>query len=603
LTLATASALAQPTIFWTQYLGADLHDVGNCVRQTEDGGFIVTGSSEPLGAGYGDLLLVRTDENGVELWSRTYGGDESDRGYWVEETADGGFIVTGVTNEGMYDLYGDLWVLRTDANGDTLWSRVYDWGQIDRGYGVYETGEGDFIVAGIHDGGFTTYIGDVLVMKLDADGNTIWMNTIHRHGRDCGYSLAPTSDGGFIVSGATAEDPYAPCGDIYLLKFNTDGDTLWTRSYGDGLGLSVRQTSDGGYIVGGWTSSWAPGGESAYLLKTDADGIPLWLDAWGGGSPDYGRSVVEMADGGYALAGISYNGLVSAYGIYLVRTDADGNTVGTWNWGSEWYDQAKGITLTDDGNLLLTGLSIPPGGGPADALLMELEDNLGSVVVKLTPHGQPILIPPGGGSFTYDAELVNNSDTPYTVDVAFYVTQFWYEMGFPVAARNNISIAPDETITREDLMQYVAANPAADNYYYSAFIRDHYTQELYSTDCFIFEKLPGGDGTALSSSWELIGWDQSENAAPLPEKVELSAIHPNPFNPVTTISYTLPEASEVKMSVYDISGRQVAELVNGWRDAGVHNATFDASGLSSGVYLARLKAGDFSTAQKMALVK
>jgi len=83
----------------------------------------------------------------------------------------------------------------------------------------------------------------------------------------------------------------------------------------------------------------------------------------------------------------------------------------------------------------------------------------------------------------------------------------------------------------------------------------------------------------------------------------LSPNYPNPFNPTTTISFALPTATTVNLTVYDLSGRQVATLVNGWRVAGTHEVTFDGSNLASGVYTYRLQAGDFIANGKMALMK
>ncbi|MFH1863260.1 MAG: hypothetical protein ABH878_10670, partial [bacterium] len=174
LSVATMAS-AQPNWLWTQQIGGALYDCGYCVSQTSDGGFIITGKSEPLGSGFGDLYLVRTDDDGDTLWTRLYGGREGDCGYGVAETTDGGFIVTGVTNEGMYGLYGDLYVLKTDAGGDTIWTRSYNWGAIDRGNGVLQTEAGDYLIAGLYDGAFTAPEGDAFLMKLDPDGNTIWL--------------------------------------------------------------------------------------------------------------------------------------------------------------------------------------------------------------------------------------------------------------------------------------------------------------------------------------------------------------------------------------------------------------------------------------------
>ena len=100
-----------------------------------------------------------------------------------------------------------------------------------------------------------------------------------------------------------------------------------------------------------------------------------------------------------------------------------------------------------------------------------------------------------------------------------------------------------------------------------------------------------------------VGIEEDLDASQVPQEFALLSAYPNPFNPSTTISYVLPEASRVTLTVYDINGRQVAELVNGWRDQGIHEAVFDASNLASGVYLYNVTAGTFSATGKMVLMK
>ncbi|TKJ40121.1 hypothetical protein CEE37_10320 [candidate division LCP-89 bacterium B3_LCP] len=595
------SGNAQPTIFWSQNIGGTLDEQGNCVRQTDDGGFIVTGKSGPPGTGAPDLVLIKTDYQGTTEWTQMYGGHQGDCGYWVEQTNDGGYIIVGSADEGMYELYGDLYVLRTDALGDTIWTRKYNWGEIDRGFGVVETEEGDFVIAGIYDGAFTAPNGDVFLMKLDSDGGTLWLQTYNYHGRDCGYALAQTDDGGFIISGATNEDPYAPYGTIFIIKTDGDGNTLWMNEYGNGLGLSVLQASDGNYVVGGWTGGPVYGSEDLFMLKVDPDGLEIWKDFWGTPNSDSGHGVVESTDGGYLLVGRAFDAWVICHELYMVRTDTEGNTIGTWTYSGGSYDHASCVTRTQDGNYVLTGSTV--GLGYGDILLLHLDDNLGSVVVKLTPHEQPIQIPASGGSFDYDFELANNSDTNYTVDVLLYAVRDWYLGSYNAAFRTGISLPSGETITRNDLSQRIPSSLPGDGYNYCAWITDSNTQQLLSLDCFPFEKMEtGGDGLA-EADWLLMGWDIKTESVAGSNLVELNSASPNPFNPSTLISYKLPAMSCISLNVYDISGRLVSELANGWRDAGVHEVTFDASGLTSGIYIYRLKSGDHTVSGKMVLMK
>ena len=195
------------------------------------------------------------------MWTRTYGGTTDDRGYSVQQTADGGYIIAGLTYRGFSDVY----LIKTDTSGDTLWTRTYGGESSDEGYSVRQTADGGYIVAGYTRSGYNSP--DVYLIKTDASGDTLWTRTYGGIGDDRGYSVELTADGGYIVAGVSI-------GDLYLIKTDGTGDTLWTRTYG-GMrtdeGWSVKQTADGGYVIAGWTYSFGAGGSDVYLIRLDSE--------------------------------------------------------------------------------------------------------------------------------------------------------------------------------------------------------------------------------------------------------------------------------------------------------------------------------------------
>ena len=601
LIILSASASAQLNIHWAQYYGGNLQDRGNYVQPTTDGGFIITGVTN-LGSynQYGDLYLVKTDSLGDTLWTRTFGGAEHDRGYCVQQTTDGGYIVSGITNEPMYGLSGDLYVLKTDALGDTIWTRTFDFGVIDCGYSVLQLDDGSYVIAGLYDGGFPELFGDVLLMKLDADGDPIWTRNYHGHARDCGYSLVQTSDGGFIIAGATNEDIYGGYSEVYLIKTDANGSIVWDRNLGYGKGLCVRQTTDEGYIIAGWT--YIVGNmEEAYAIKTDASGDTVWTSAWGGYGPDIGFSVVQTDDEGYIIAGMNFEDALAS--AYFVKCNADGNTIWEDTYSGGIYDEAKCIQTTTDGGYIVTGLTSLSIGEGIDVLLLRFDEDSGQVNLTLTPHNTPIQIPSGGGSFGFDLAITNNTSTSYTIDVAANVT-LPSGIIYPIFLRHGIDFPAGEVIIRDDLTQFVPATAPAGDYSYNAYMYDHDTWQILAEDSFPFEKLTGDGAIAHNFGWALYGWDGEE--APIiaaPIKFALYPAYPNPFNPETIISFELRAASFVELAVYDIEGREVARLVDGYKPVGSHEAVFDASKLSSGVYFVRLEAGDFQASGKVLLIK
>ncbi|TKJ36829.1 hypothetical protein CEE37_14685 [candidate division LCP-89 bacterium B3_LCP] len=209
------------------------------------------------------------------------------------------------------------------------------------------------------------------------------------------------------------------------------------------------------------------------------------------------------------------------------------------------------------------------------------------VTVTLTPFNPPVTVPASGGSFDFNIAVTNNEASPSTFDVWIMVelpNGFWYG---PVLGPINLTIPASVSLDR-DRTQDIPGNAPTGTYLYEARVGE-YPGVVWDDNSFAFEKLADGDG-AIISDWINYGeiFD-TELDVQIPEKSALVSCYPNPFNPTTVISYKLQDARFVRLQIYDISGRLVAELVNGWRDAGVHEVMFDGSNLASGLYVYRLK--------------
>lgn len=260
---------------WTKTKGFnDWDDYGYSVQQTEFGGYIIVGSTHVLDPylGHWQVFLIWTDVDGNTEGYDLKGYDYSNEyGYSVQITSDLGFILTGWTDH--FDADGDVWLVKTDANGATEWSNHFGGAGDDCGYSVQQTSDGGYIITGS-----TQFLGtgdyDLYLIKTDANGNQQWSKTFGGPSDDYGRSVQQTTDGGYIIAGSTYSYG-AGSADVYLIKTNVNGDTLWTRTFGgsgDDRGHSVQQTSDGGYIITGATQSSGAGGYDVYLIKTDANG-------------------------------------------------------------------------------------------------------------------------------------------------------------------------------------------------------------------------------------------------------------------------------------------------------------------------------------------
>ena len=228
-----------------------------------------------------------------------------------------------------------------------------------------------------------------------------------------------------------------------------------------------------------------------------------------------------------------------------------------------------------------------------------------AVAVTLTPYNPPIQIPANGGSFDFNIAIDNSDPSSQTFD-AWIMVQLpdstWYG---PVLGPAGLTLSSGGLIDR-DRTQGVPARAPSGMYLYAAYVGD-YPDIIWTEDQFDFEKLGVSDGSLAVSDWSNWGEDltgvMARGETSVPGRFALHDAFPNPFNPSTAISYQLSALSFVNLTVYDIAGRKVAELVNGWRDAGQHEVTFEARGLASGLYIYRLKAGNFTGSGKMVLMK
>jgi hypothetical protein len=308
---------AGPVEAWNKTYGGQYGDGAWSLQETNDGGYIIVGNTATRGEG-SDLWLIRTDQDGNPNWSRIFGGSGEDIGYFVRETNDGGFIITGSTKSfGMGE--ERLWLIKTDGNGSRVWDKTF--------------------------GGFVSSSGDG------------------------GWSVYESDDGGYIVAGYT-QSLGRGGKDLWLLKTDDRGNKIWDRTYGgmrDDVGISVLQTPDGGYIAAGRTASFGKGGDDIWLVKTDSLGGEAWNVTFGGGNDDASFQVVELIDG-YALVGRTESGNDSNR-IILIRTDLSGREL----WEKAYLGSSgTSLQLTDDGGFLIAGRIDSKESGK-DALIIKTD--------------------------------------------------------------------------------------------------------------------------------------------------------------------------------------------------------------------------------------
>lgn len=352
-----------------KYYGGAASDYGFEIKQTSDGGYITAG---PTTANGYDYYVVKTNSEGDTLWTRTFGGSDEDWAYSVEETNDGGYAIFGWTKS--YGSTGpDFYLIKLDIDGNTLWTKLFEEGGSEYGYTMHETSDGGFALVGSQCSlGPCNF--NVFFVKADSNGDTLWTRVYGGDQNESGMDFIQTLDGGYAIGGYTASFG-AGSKDFYLVKTDSNGDTLWTKTYGganDDEAESIRQTADGGYIMFGTTKSFGAGSSDYYLIKTDSNGDTLWTRTYGGTGSDKGFTVQQTNDGGYILMGQSQSYAPTVSAFYLIKTNSLGDTLWTKVFAAKEVAYGRYVEQTTDGGFVLCGTTFSMSNFNNDVAIIKL---------------------------------------------------------------------------------------------------------------------------------------------------------------------------------------------------------------------------------------
>ena len=378
----SVSSAIVPGIAYSRFsttIGGSEYDFGYSLQQTIDGGYVIAGGTYSLGAGGSDLWLIKTDAAGSVIWDQVFGGAENDRGVSVQQTMDGGYVITGYTSS-IGAGGADVWLIKTDASGNLIWDQVFGGTEYDWGESVQQTTDGGYIITGV-TGSFGAGNDDLWLIKTDAGGNEEWNNTFGGNDNEKGKSVQQTTDGGYVITGST-EPPYGS-GDVWLIKIDAAGNEVWNREFGGSsgdYGYSIQQTTDGGYIITGTTSSIGAGGADVWLIKTDANGNTVWTQTFGGSEADRGTSVQQTADDGFIVTGYTWSFGAGKGDIWLIKTDAAGNEVWSQIFGGADSDAGYSVQQTKGDGYIIAGTTYSFGNGYNDIWLIKTDPE-GNVVL------------------------------------------------------------------------------------------------------------------------------------------------------------------------------------------------------------------------------
>ena len=341
------------------YGGAN-EEHGFCVKQANDGGYILAGSTQSSGAGGHDGWLIKTDINGEIEWEDVSGETLDDYFMSVEQTSDDGFIVLGYQNADL-NVYGDCWLIKYDKRGKEKWSKIYQRPDTTFvGKDLKITSDDGVIIVGsrIVGGGSP----DIWMMKTDSDGNEEWSCTFDGGMDDYGNSIVVDSLGSSTIAG-TIQKTVIPDGFVvpvivehmWVLKVNSSGQFLKDIIIGDNNSISsyycnsIQNTFDTGYILTGSISS------DLVLIKLDSNLVVEWNKEFGSGGLESGRCVKEMADQSYVVSGDTNSYGTDNFDIWLLKTDSNGNELWSRTYGGSGDDQVGSFDITFENEFIIIG--------------------------------------------------------------------------------------------------------------------------------------------------------------------------------------------------------------------------------------------------------
>ncbi|MCP4568495.1 MAG: hypothetical protein GY841_13035 [FCB group bacterium] len=333
---------------WMRKLGGALADVGRALVGYGDL-IYVTGDTYISGASNYDLFLMALNDTGDSLWTRTYGGSLGDFGRSIDlldpDDPTKPILIAGVTRS-FAAAYDDSWFLAYDMlSDDTILTQSWDWiSNDDRGSMIVRTHDGGFIIVGES---YAFHGSDLVVTarKFDSLYANEWTRTYTGGGEDRGVSIRQTYDHGYIITGLTQSIGYGNR-DVYLLKIDSVGDVMWETAFGgagEDVGHSVIETLDSGYVITGFTKSFGAGERDMFIIRADKNGDTLWTRILGGAGNDQGNSVLlDLIDTTYVIAGTIESSGTTGYDIWLVQIDDFGDTVKTitidGGYCRNWYE-------------------------------------------------------------------------------------------------------------------------------------------------------------------------------------------------------------------------------------------------------------------------
>jgi hypothetical protein len=347
----------------------------------------------------------------ADSFIKFFGDNNKDEGYDIRSLNDGGYLLVGTTtteNEGT-----NVILIRTDKYGNEVWeSRQFGGLHDDRAYSLAELSDGSFAILGSTtvEAQNGNLVSNMYLIKANSRGDTLWTRNYGGYSHETGFNLSETSDGGFILIGST-ESLNTGEKDIILIKTDPEGFEQWTRVHGgpsDDVGTYVVET-DYGYIYTGYTRSYSQSGQAnsnIFIVKTNRLGRVTYPYTYGSTGDDYGKALIPMPEGGYLILGTTTDSGNDRKNVFLARLEEDiSNPLWIKQYGGQTNHVASCIKVTNEGNFVITGTQEISSGNHVIFLL------------KTDNNGNQLFLRTFGGSGHQRAEAID-----LTLDGGYVIT-------------------------------------------------------------------------------------------------------------------------------------------------------------------------------------
>ncbi len=385
-----------------------LDQSGNDVMQTSDGGYLIAGSTTTSIVNDVDVYIVKTNASGDTSWTRTYGGNSPDYPNGMIETADGNYIFVGSTMSfGTGD--SDNYLLKINSlTGDTMWTRHYGGPGNEESKGITATADGNYVIVGSSNSpNIAVYQAELL--KIHPDGSLVWDKFYGSMGYETARSVKLCSDGGFIVVGSSALTSTSVAS-IYLIKTNAAGDTAFTKKYAgpnsyQGKSILVN-AADGTYTLCADDSSQATDNDVKVMNISSNGMVVNWSYVYGGGAKDICKMIQPTSDGGYVVAGISRSFGWGNPDMWMLKLNSGGDTAWTRHYGGSGHEHCYDARQTADGGYVIIGRT--HSFTPNFEIYMVKTDSMGHILAPVqvpeiaSDNGFQVYPNPSAGMVTVD---------------------------------------------------------------------------------------------------------------------------------------------------------------------------------------------------------